>query len=251
MRIIASLLLSENKIVQTYGFSDCSIIGSPAITAKHLEQWGIDEFLIIQKDNSFVHLVENLQSIISETSTPITVCGGLDSFEKCSKLIQSGADRICIQSIIFNDHSTIKSLAEAYGGQSITLKFDINPAKKRLRSFDQLSYKHFIDSFQCLQESLEAYDITDLLFYDINADGNEDTPDFSLINDLDLRKFSVILGGGLNQGNCKRYYQKFFNQVNDLSLSFSNCLYQHELESKQLIQALGDTFSQHRFYQEL
>ena len=251
MRIIASLLLSEDKIVQTYGFSDCSIIGSPIVTTKHLEQWGIDEFLIIQKDNSYIHLVENLRAIVSKTSTPITVCGGLDTIEKCSKLIQSGADRICIQSLIFQDFDAIKSLAEAYGGQSITVKFDINPAKKQLRSFNQMPYQHFIDAFQSLQENMVSLDITDLLFYDINADGNEKTPDFSLLNDLNLQSFSVILGGGLNQGNCKKYYQKFVNQVNDLSLSFSNCLYQHELESKQIIQALGNTFSQHRFYQQL
>ena len=101
--IIASLLLQENQIVQTYGFEDCSIIGSPVTTTKHLEQWGIDEFIIIQKDSSFEHLVQNLQAIISETSTPITVCGGLNSIENCSKLIRSGADRICIQSFLFND----------------------------------------------------------------------------------------------------------------------------------------------------
>ena len=60
MRIIASLLLQENQIVQTYKFSDCSVIGSPVTTSKHLEQWCIDELLIIQKDNSFEHLVQNL-----------------------------------------------------------------------------------------------------------------------------------------------------------------------------------------------
>ena len=113
MRIIASLLLSEDKIVQTYGFSDCSIIGSPIVTTKHLEQWGIDEFLIIQKDNSYIHLVENLRAIVSKTSTPITVCGGLDTIEKCSKLIQSGADRICIQSLIFQDFDAMQEFSRS------------------------------------------------------------------------------------------------------------------------------------------
>ena len=251
MRIIASLLLQENQIVQTYGFEDYSIIGSPVTTTKHLEQWGIDEFLIIQKDSSFEHLVQNLQAIISETSTPITVCGGLNSIEKCSKLIQSGADRICIQSFLINDIDSVKHLSETYGGQSITIKFDINPVKKQLRSFNQTSYSEFIHSFDSLKENLKSIDITDLLFYDINADGNEDDPDFSLINNLDLRSFSVILGGGLNQKNARQIYQSFSNKANDMSLSFSNCLYQHELENLKLLKALEQTFSQHRLYPEL
>ena len=71
-----------------------------------------------------------------------------------------------------------KSLAEAYGGQSITVKFDINPAKKQLRSFNQMPYQHFIDAFQSLQENMVSLDITDLL-YDINADGNEKLRFFS------------------------------------------------------------------------
>lgn len=250
MRIIASILLQESNVVQTYRFQDCSIIGSPTKTTRHLEQWGIDEFLLIQKDGSFNHLKENLTSIISETSTPITVCGGLNSFSKCSELIKAGADRICLQSLVFDDFDSLKKLSDTYGGQSITLKFDIIPSKKRLRTSGRVSYSDFIDWFNAIIDKLAIHDIKDILFYDVEADGNQAKPDFSIIEGLDLSALSLILGGGLNQSNCEKIYSQFNSISNDISLSFSNCLYQKEVESIRIINTLGTHFSKHRLYQK-
>ena len=113
-----------------------------------------------------------------------------------------------------------------------------------------MSYNEYIDSFYSLKENLKSIGITDLLFYEINTDGNEEAPNFSLINKLDLESFSVILGGGLNQKISRQIYQTFSNKANDLSLCFSNCLYQHELENLKLLKVLGPSFSQHRLCPE-
>ena len=250
MRIIASILLNENNVVQTYGFKECSIIGSPTKTTRHLEEWGIDEFLLIQKDSSFHELKKNLTSIISETATPITVCGGLNSFNKCSELIKSGADRICVQSLVFEDFDSLKKLSDTYGGQSITLKFDIIPSKKRLRTSVNMPYYDFVNWFNGIVSKLDMHDIKDILFYDIEADGNQARPDFSIIKELDLSSFSLILGGGINQDNCEQTYLKYSRVSNDLSLSFSNCLYQKEVESIRIINRLGSHFPTHRLYQK-
>lgn len=248
MRIIAAILMQEDFVVQTYGFQKTSIIGSPLTTTKHLEEWGIDEFLLIQKDSSFPHLVENLTSIISDTSTPITVCGGLDSFNKCSELIKAGADRVCIQSLLFDKFDAVEKLSDTYGRQSITVKFDIIPQEGRLRSSSNLTNIKFIEYFNVASKRLNSLDIKDLLFYDVHADGQQTDPDFTLITKLDLSTFSLILGGGLNRKNCKDIYAQYNKISNDISLSFSNCLYQNEIESLKIINVLGDYFSQHRFY---
>ena len=175
--------------------------------------------------------MKNLESIISITSTPITVCGGLDTLDKCSMLIQSGADRVCIQSLFFNNIEATKQLAQTYGGQSITIKFDLNTYTKKLRTLNQKNFEEFASLFNEMTGFFSDNDIKDFLFYDINADGNEAEPDFSILKHLNLSSYSIILGGGINKSNCRDIHSLHKDIGNDISLSFSNCLYHNELRA--------------------
>ena len=56
MRLIATILMEGNKVIQTYNFKEKKIIGDINIVVKHLNDWQVDEIVIIQIDQNFQKL---------------------------------------------------------------------------------------------------------------------------------------------------------------------------------------------------
>ena len=237
MRLIATILMEGNKVIQTYNFKEKKIIGDINIVVKHLNDWQVDEIAIIQIDQNFQKLLENLNSILEICSTPLTVGGGINSLEESLELTRNGADRICLQRLFFENLEEVFKIANTLGGQALTIKVDFDSKLRVIRS-NKRNFIYFYDYLNKNRNKLIDYGISEMFFYDINADGLIKEPSFNLIKDIDLNKFSVILGGGLNPENIVSIWENNYNRVEDLSLSFSNYFYQKELANHQVIKKI-------------
>lgn len=250
MRIIATLLCVGTKVVQAYGYSSYRDIGSPLITVKHLDLWGIDEIVLLQIDNSFESLLLNIESIASISTTPITIGGGIDSLHKAERVIQSGADRLCMQSIICSNYDDLVRCAKTFGGQSITLKFDFSSSSNQLRAFG-CDWNSFMADWWPKILDLRTYDIEEVFLNSIDSDGLIQPPRFHQIS-LDMfLDYSVILGGGISDQNIDILFRQLSPSVNSLSFSLSNYFYQKEVASSIALQKLIGTSFNHRFSEEL
>lgn len=250
MRIIATLLCLGTKVVQAYGYSSYKAIGTPFVTVKHLDLWGIDEIVILQIDNSFKDLLLNVESISTVSTTPITVGGGIDSLQKAERLIQSGADRLCMQSIIRSNYDDLVMCAKTFGGQSITLKFDFSSALNSFRSLD-CDWNSFMAEWWPKIADLRKYDIEEIFLNSIDSDGLIKPPSFHQIGNGDFFDYSVILGGGISDKNINPLFRQLAPRVKSLSFSLSNFLYQKEIANSTVIEKLLDTSFDHRFLEEL
>lgn len=246
MRIIATLLCFGTKVVQAYGYSKYRVIGSPATTVKHLDKWGVDEIVLLQIDGSFDNLLLNLESISTVSTTPIAAGGGIDSLLKAEKVIQSGADRLCMQSIIHSNFQDLVRCAKIFGGQSITLKFDFSASFANLRSFD-CCWGFFMTHWWPKVVDLKQYDIEEIFFNSVDADGIIQTPDFRLMANDRFSDFSVILGGGISEQNINSLSRHLSSSFKSLSFSLSNYIYQKEIANLNIIQSLLNTNISHRF----
>ena len=245
MRILATILCIDCKVVQSYGFSNYKIIGDPGIVVKHLDAWQVDEIVLLQLDNSSSNLLLNLESINKVSTTPITVGGGITSLQLVKELISSGADRVCIQSLAFSNISEIFRISDHFGGQAITLKFDLRqPSRDSLSDWSLFRYD--ISLIPNILSQLSRYDVDDLFFYNTSADGLIASPSFeSFFKSYDLSKYSVILGGGLNPQITAEIYAHLGNSFKDLSLSYSNYFHQKELANISILDSIS-AYVKHR-----
>lgn len=246
MRIIATLLCIGTKVVQAYGYSSYKAIGSPLITVKHLDSWGVDEIVILQIDNSFENLLLNVKSVAAISTTPITVGGGIDSLQKAERVIQSGADRLCMQSIICSNYDDLVRCARTFGGQSITLKLDYSKCLDSFRAFE-CDWNYFMAEWWPKILDLRKYDIEEIFLNSIDSDGLVQQPSFHQVDDDIFADYSIILGGGISDKNINSLFRQLSPSVKSLSFSLSNYFYQIENANSIALQNLLNTSFDHRF----
>ena len=129
LRIIPSLLLSQNKLVKGVNFRDHRNAGSPVSTVVALESQGADEISLIDID-SYIYSkskpnLEILKKISKICSTPITFGGGIDNLDLAKEIIRSGAEKIYLNRKILNKIDFITDLIKNLGGQAIVIGINL------------------------------------------------------------------------------------------------------------------------------
>ena len=66
---------------------------------------------------------------------PLSIGGGINTLEDSKKLFNSGADKVVINSAIFNDFSILKEISKNYGKQAIIVSLDFKKINEEYIAF--------------------------------------------------------------------------------------------------------------------
>ncbi len=126
-RIIPCLDIKDGKTVKGIQFENIMDVGDPVELGKYYADQGADElvFLDITATNenrkTFAELVAR---IARHVNIPFTVGGGISSKEDVSVLLNSGADKVSVNTAAVKQPELINELAAAFGDQCIVLAID-------------------------------------------------------------------------------------------------------------------------------
>jgi cyclase len=126
-RVIAVLLVKQGVVVQSLGFRRWLPVGRPEIAVEFLNQWGIDEIVLLDIDATRerrLFSVELVRSVARYGFVPLTVGGGIRSVDDMKRLIQSGADKIAINAAALTTPELITQGAEMFGRQCVVISID-------------------------------------------------------------------------------------------------------------------------------
>ena len=110
-RIIAVIYVIDNKVVLSRNFGNYSFIGSIDIVVSYMNKWEVDEIIILDIKNSIYkkdHLLKILKKISQLCQTPLSVGGGINNLKQISKIINSGVEKVVLNSNIYNNYNLIK-----------------------------------------------------------------------------------------------------------------------------------------------
>ena len=127
-RIIPCLDIKDGRTVKGVNFENITDAGDPIELASHYAKNGADElvFLDITATNEKRKtLFELVSRIAKKINIPFTVGGGISSAEDVSILLNSGADKISINSSAITNPLLITKLANQFGSQAIVLAIDV------------------------------------------------------------------------------------------------------------------------------
>ena len=122
LRIIPSLLISNKKLVKGVNFKNFKNAGSPFTTVAALDSQKADEIFIIDKDSYNKKKkpdFKTLDKIAQVSSTPITFGGGIHDINTAKQVFLNGADKIFLNTVLFENKNIIKKISSIYGNQSI------------------------------------------------------------------------------------------------------------------------------------
>lgn len=126
-RIIPCLDINNGRTVKGINFENIIDAGDPVEMASYYCLQGADELVFlditatIEKRKIFTDLVKRIALHIN---IPFTVGGGISTIEDVGIMLQSGADKVSVNSAAFKDKFLIRHLSKEFGSQCIVLAID-------------------------------------------------------------------------------------------------------------------------------
>ena len=121
-RIIPILLLEDGEVVKTHKFRKPTYIGDPLNIIKIFNDKQIDELILLDikssKRNSTINF-KLIEQIASECFFPLTYGGGLKTLSDVDTLIESGVEKVSLQTSLFERPEFVSDVVKRFGSQSV------------------------------------------------------------------------------------------------------------------------------------
>lgn len=126
-RIIPCLDIKNGRTVKGVKFIDLRDAGDPVELAEIYAQKGADELVFLDitaTEEKRRTLIELVRHVAEKVNIPFTVGGGISSIEDVEILLNSGADKVSINSSAIKNPQLINDLAAKFGSQCIVVAID-------------------------------------------------------------------------------------------------------------------------------
>jgi len=139
-RLIACLDVRDGAVVKGVRFEDLADAGDPAALARRYNVEGIDELVILDITATIERrraLAETVRKVAAELFIPLTVGGGIRTEEDAEAALDSGADKVALNSAAIADPSLVTRLARRYGSQAVVVAIDARREDGRFAVFSR------------------------------------------------------------------------------------------------------------------
>jgi imidazole glycerol-phosphate synthase subunit HisF len=220
-RIIPCLDIKDGRTVKGINFVNIRDAGDPVELGATYAAQGADELVFLdisatnEKRKTFAQLV---REIAANVNIPFTVGGGISSVEDVAPLLESGADKVSINSAAVKNPALIDQLAKAFGSQFVVLAIDA-------RKIDNQWTVHTHGGARPTEKKLfswakEAQDrgAGEILFTSMDHDGTKQGFAIDPLSKLNqLLQIPVIASGGA--GKREDFLEVFINGKADAALA--------------------------------
>ena len=222
-RIIPCLDIKDGRTVKGVNFENIRDAGDPIELGALYAQQGADElvFLDITATNERRKtLAELVTGIARHVTIPFTVGGGISSVEDVYVLLQSGADKISVNTSAFKRPELVDELSREFGSQCIVLAIDTR--------FEEGDWYVYLNGGR-VKTTTKAYDWAkeavdrgagEILLTSMNNDGTKQGFALDITGQLSQNlNVPVIASGGA--GTMDHFTEVFENAQADAALAAS------------------------------
>ncbi len=226
IRLIPILFFKNGNLIRSENFDLHQILGDSVTQVKRYNSWDVDEiiYINISKDKNFELKNKSFsnkgsfQDVMNfaskECFSPLVFGGGINSLEDAKKYFQNGADKISINSILFDNIDMLNSFSNVFGSQSIIASIDIklvNNVYKIYSAKYDMTYDYNLISFI---KDVEKRGAGEILLNSVDRDGSGEGYDHKLIKTVnDAIKIPLIPCGGVGR------FEHFADILDQIDLS--------------------------------
>jgi len=182
-RIIPCLDVKEGSVVKGVCFKDLRQVGDPPTLAVEYQAQGADEIVFLDV-NASVAGVKTMHAAVQRTAeqlfVPLTVGGGIRSFEDVRRTLKVGADKTSVNTAAVLDPTLISRCADAFGSQCVVLALD---AKREGDSWQVYTHSGTkptgLDAIEWAKDAVER-GAGEILLTSMDADGTKNGYDIEL-----------------------------------------------------------------------
>ena len=233
-RIIPIVLLKNGRVVQSKQFKRHQILGTPSVIVGRMSNWFSDELIYIDitRDNYYDLNRDDLNfnnsndfyTILNDLSKkcfmPLTSGGGIRNIKDIEIRLNSGADKVCINSEVIKNPKFLSEAAKIFGTQCIVVSIDSKMIEGSHYVFTDFGKINSNFSTNQVAKMVESEGAGEILINSIDNDGMGNGYDFNLIDSVysDVNIPVIAMGGVGNWDHFEDCITKFEN----ISVAASN-----------------------------
>ncbi|MCL4485807.1 MAG: imidazole glycerol phosphate synthase subunit HisF [Nitrospirae bacterium] len=221
-RIIPCLDMKGGRVVKGVCFEELRDAGDPVETALLYDRLGADELCFLDIGASVENrgtLFEIVEKTASRVFLPLTVGGGIRSVEEIRRALNSGADKVSLNSAALSNPSLLTEGALRFGSQCIVLAVDVKREGASWRVYSHGGTRPTNrDAIEWILEGVRA-GAGEILLTSMDRDGTGEGYDIPLLETVSRAvEVPLIASGG---AGSKEDFRRAFEAGADAALAAS------------------------------
>ena len=232
-RIVPCLDIKNGRTVKGVNFVNLRDAGDPIELAKQYAEIGADELVFLDIAATLENRGTTLEMVLKvaeQVNIPFTVGGGISSVKHVDALLQSGADKISINSSAVKNPDLINELSQKFGNQCIVVAIDAKQINGNWKvHLAGGTIPTDLDLFEWAKE-VEQRGAGEILFTSMDNDGTKaGFANEALAKLSEVVNIPIVASGGA--GSTQHFIDTFTNGMADAALAASIFHYK-EIEIK-------------------
>lgn len=227
-RIIPCLDVKDGKVVKGVQFKNLRVEGDPAELAAIYEEEGADEIVFLDITASHEKreiLLDVVRRTADKISIPFTVGGGIRDLEDIQKILNSGADKVSVNTAAVRNPMLVKQAADVFGSQCIVVAID---AKRKNSLNESFWWEVYVEGGRLptgldavsWAKAVEKFGAGEILLTSMDYDGTKLGYDIPLTKTIcQTVNIPIIASGGA--GNPEHIYVVLTEGMADAALAAS------------------------------
>jgi cyclase len=245
VRVIPVILLHEGIVVRSRNFNFYQVVGNPFAQVERYNSWNVDELIYLDISRTGKIDIDETSKVIGSTSAkkryingqpkdiyefveflstkcfmPLTYGGGIKDIDQIHKLLNSGADKVAINTNAFNNRNLIVEAATQFGSQCIVVSIDCKKTDIGNEVFIEGGSTPTGVKAEDWAKEAERLGAGELLINSIDRDGTGAGFDASLyLPIIDNVSIPVIICGGVG---VLQHFSKGYFEIHPHALAAAN-----------------------------
>jgi cyclase len=203
-RLAGVITVKDGLAVQSFGYRRYLPLGLPEVLAENLDRWGADEIIVLSIDRSSRGLGPDLALVKRigglGLSTPLTYGGGVSKVPEAAAVIESGAERLCLDAVLWRNQEEVRAMAQLVGAQALLAVLPLSwdgSAMQRLDHVTGGSAPFASGGFPLFDDGV----ISEAMIIDWRHEGFRNAFDMNLVEHFPFDKIPLIPFGGLSEAS--------------------------------------------------
>jgi len=138
-RIIPCLDTKDGKLVKGVNFVDLKDLGDPAEAGAAYSEAGADELVVLDITATLEGrqtMLKTVERVLAKISIPLTVGGGIASFQDAKRLLDLGVARVSLNTAAVRRPDVVREIVFEYGSDRVVVAIDTRTSTETKSGFE-------------------------------------------------------------------------------------------------------------------